>query len=47
MKEKFWIFVEDGREGRDDHLGDREVTDGAVVVVLVECFQDGVGEGVV
>lgn len=39
--------MENVRDGRDDHLGDREMADGAVVVVLVEGFQDGVGEGVV
>ena len=40
------IFVENALAGREDDLGDREVADGAVVVLLVEGIQNGVGEGV-
>ena len=47
MKEKFGIVVENVREGREDDLGDHEMADGAVVVILVKGVQNGVGEGVV
>ena len=47
MKEKFGIVGDKVRKGREYHLGDREVADGAVVVAFVKRFQDSVGEGVV
>ena len=47
MQEKFRVFIENVQASRDDHLCDREVADEAVVVVLIEGFQDGVGEGMV
>ena len=37
----------DVQMGRDDNLCDREMADGAVVVVFVKRFQNGVGKGVV
>ena len=41
------VFVEKGQAGRKDDLGDREMANKAVVVLLVKGIQNGVGEGVV
>ena len=47
MYELLLILVENGQAGRKDDLGDREMANEAVVVLLVMGIQNGVGEGVV
>lgn len=41
------VFVEKGQAGREDNLGDGKVAYGAVVIIIVKRFQNGMGKSVV